>query len=43
MTETYVEDSRDPDRDDGEQTPTALDLPDEEGDAGVGDVELEEI
>ena len=37
MSETYIEDSRDPDRDDGEQTPTAPDLPDEEGDAGVND------
>lgn len=35
--EEHVEDSRDPDRVDGEQTPTTDDLPEEEGDAGVND------
>lgn len=42
MTEVHIEDSRDPDREDGDQTPTAIDLPEEEGDAGVNDDGAEE-
>lgn len=41
MSEVHTEDSPDPDWDGGDQTPTAPDLPAEEGDAGVGDVELD--
>lgn len=41
MTEAAPEPTDD-DTPDGSQIPTADDLPDEEGDAGVGDVELDE-
>lgn len=40
MTEQFV-DATDDDTPDGTQLPTEVEMPDEEGDAGVGDVELE--
>ena len=42
MTEQYPEPTED-DIPDGTQIPTADEMPDEEGDAGVGDVELEDV